>query len=392
MDYSSRSLFVIPVHGTWGRGLWAAASASCDPEGDRWFERGGVFRQRLTEHLTKAGFTPKFRPFLWSGRNSVKERAKAGEALIDHLETLTSEAGEDAIVLVAHSHGGNVAWHAMGEFQRNVPILLVTLATPFVEILPRTQPSRLWERMPRLPAALLVSIFIILIWVQVVGFIFQYIIDPFLFKTDLSNFFGTLIFTTPFIIAITIVITFKTINQLNRPPPEQIFTPRMNAPEHNTGGSKRILVLRGLDDEASLVLAAGAIGTRMVHAVRNLNLLFLHMLIWIVIPVSIISQIIGLTNDAMLSIAIFAASALILSAGLFWIIGELTRTVFGRDMFLRALATDVNSHSAPDTFYETSIRTLFPQTRKMRHQLYDHPEAPQVIASWVCTQVRSWPS
>jgi pimeloyl-ACP methyl ester carboxylesterase len=112
----------ILVHGTFARrARW------CLPTSD--------FCTSLQRQL---GGSVKFDIFNWSGFNLHRARIVAGERLAARIRRVASSSPGTKIVLIGHSHGGNVIRYA---FRRpDVASLVsgvVTLATPFIAIAPR---------------------------------------------------------------------------------------------------------------------------------------------------------------------------------------------------------------------------------------------------------------
>jgi hypothetical protein len=154
-------LFITLVHGTWPRSVWRDVflipfygkwPSRSFPK-SLWFADGSEFRNRLTAALSKRGLSAQISPFLWSGANSVQERDKAARELVEHIRAKQSDHPSSTQVVIAHSHGGNVALRALDQLgvTRN-EIFIATIATPFVEIL-RTKLSptdtarvALWSR------------------------------------------------------------------------------------------------------------------------------------------------------------------------------------------------------------------------------------------------------
>src|SRR5262245_37060923 len=119
------------VHGTWGRGFFPPLR-----DDGTWFAAGSDFRKGLAAALSKHGLSSRMCPFLWSGANSIRERDKAAAALAEHLRARQGEHPGSTQVLIAHSHGGNVALRALDKTDRSQEnIFIATIATPFVEIL-----------------------------------------------------------------------------------------------------------------------------------------------------------------------------------------------------------------------------------------------------------------
>ena len=147
---------LILVHGTWGRGFFAKAG---DPEvivseergtsgspsnrrqrSLRWFEPGSAFRGALAKGLIGSEIKFTTRVLLWDGRNSIVSRNKAAIVLAELIKSLAREASGDPIVVVAHSHGGNVALRAahIASAEAVANLKVVTLATPFLQIYTHT--------------------------------------------------------------------------------------------------------------------------------------------------------------------------------------------------------------------------------------------------------------
>jgi RsiW-degrading membrane proteinase PrsW (M82 family) len=96
-------------------------------------------------------------PFLWSGANSVFARDQAAIRLAENLKTSLDQFPDAVPIVIAHSHGGNVALRAssyLGEAARAMRI--ITLATPFLRVFPAKTVN------PKLHYWLAMSIFIIM--------------------------------------------------------------------------------------------------------------------------------------------------------------------------------------------------------------------------------------
>ncbi len=74
----------------------------------------------------------RFSVFDWSGGNSHRDRVKAAGELAEHLSALTAEPAA-AHLVIAHSHGGNVALAALGQEKLKGKVTaLICLNTPFL--------------------------------------------------------------------------------------------------------------------------------------------------------------------------------------------------------------------------------------------------------------------
>jgi len=116
------SIVVTLVHGTWARhALWTA------PE--------SLLCQCLS-HAVES--TISFQRFVWSGGNSISARRRAVKQLVEHLHSVVYQFPLARHYIIAHSHGGNVAFQALADPMLNERIAgLVCLSTPFLTVEPR---------------------------------------------------------------------------------------------------------------------------------------------------------------------------------------------------------------------------------------------------------------
>lgn len=112
----------ILVHGT-----WATEAEWCKPDSD------------FCRTLQTAFAGPlKFVPFGWSGWNLHRARIAAGNELAAHIDRVSNEFPRAKIVVVGHSHGGNVIRYALRQETTAERVSgVVTLATPFIHVDPR---------------------------------------------------------------------------------------------------------------------------------------------------------------------------------------------------------------------------------------------------------------
>ena len=133
-------LLITTVHGTWGRGFRPR------PQRDnrRWFGEESPFVDRLIQEL---GDIPhKITPLLWTGANSIYERDETAHVLAERLSAQHAEHPQATQLVIAHSHGGNIALRALYLLRKRdasrlcgaeiLTPLVVTLATPFIEVQP----------------------------------------------------------------------------------------------------------------------------------------------------------------------------------------------------------------------------------------------------------------
>src|SRR5262249_26553201 len=175
-----------------------------------------------------------------------------------------------------------------------------------------------------------------------------------------------------------------------------------------------ILVIRAIDDEASLSLAAAAIGNRLSMFLAKWSyvlLIFLVILLAIVLAISMPLFVIEdklrfeTAFDALMvaliilgGLAAFAclpiSLVLLLAPGPF-------KSAYGRELLLNARGCEINSHSAPDSIERQSelesvsestptswgtVVTLHQTAevrRGLRHGLYNDPQCADRIAGWL---------
>lgn len=112
---NKRRLVIVFVHGTWaflGLKKWAT-----DPESGR-----------LGQHLRHQFPDAEFRSVSWNSRNQFVSRKRVVPKLKGELYDIRREDPSSDIVVIAHSHGGNIAYEAWVD-DRN--FRLITLGTPF---------------------------------------------------------------------------------------------------------------------------------------------------------------------------------------------------------------------------------------------------------------------
>jgi len=157
-------LVITVVHGTFPRGMtaqvrrdlratWARLQGGgldetrlwgmpSEGQAAYWFEKNSAFEADLLAPLIAGRRVIECRRFLWSGRNSLTDRAAAATALRAQLHETHGEFPGVPHAVIAHSHGGTVAVDALDGSQDAAPVvaLLVTLGTPFVQL--ATRPER----------------------------------------------------------------------------------------------------------------------------------------------------------------------------------------------------------------------------------------------------------
>ena len=406
------------VHGTWARGvLWASdhdysGLKPYRPErrpstlrgelveaiksywrGVRWFDWPSEFRAKLGGHLANAGFDSTIRAFRWSGSNSIYARQAAAKKLAAILRSDLNRFPDVPSVIVAHSHGGNVALLALSELGSDAArVRVVTLATPFLRVLPtRFYPFEFFLQLVVAMVLLTLSFLGLGLW-QAENHVDSYVIV-----------FASIVILSGCHYAAKLILIFG-INTsemirigrfLPRPAwqerPERIAE-AVNA-DFSPHRAPHLFVMRGVDDEAALTLAAGAIGARLTKLLAGgvAMLLFL--------PSSAVS-VMGLlllygrvsrapsgdpfvmTITHLTCLLTPGTLSLLLAPGAF-------KSVFGREFLFGTGRCQISADLAPD-MPGAEIVTLSPEETKwgLGHALYDHRECARTIVKWLADNLR----
>jgi len=96
-----------------------------------WTKDSSIFCHDIKERLWPENVT--FARHIWSGRNSHSTRIRESELLAEKLRRQIIEEPGKKKIIIAHSHGGNIALYALKKLEtENTEFDLITLATPFL--------------------------------------------------------------------------------------------------------------------------------------------------------------------------------------------------------------------------------------------------------------------
>jgi hypothetical protein len=383
-------LSITLVHGTWPRNVWRDVfltpfygkwPSSCVPK-SLWFADGSEFRNRLAAALSKLGFSARISPFLWSSANSVRERNQASRELAEHIRAKQSDYPSSTQVVIAHSHGGNVALRALDQLGlTRDEIFLATIATPFVEIL-RTRLSPAETERIDIMFSATTSILLP-----------AYVIDiKYAFFPTLDSYFLTFIAVLASTLLFLLLYGLRARNTRKVDELVGLTSLSPSVRKHP------LLVLRAVDDEASLTLAASAIGNRLSRLLEWLSykiwslLRFLTLsliaFILVLIAISFFWSLDDFSAPAFVTRffqpvfafsfewgptlgrwTILAFFAFLFSPGAF-------NSAYGRELLPVFQGCEISSQSAPDSI-------------GLRHSLYDDPQCAERIAGWLQFELAS---
>lgn len=129
-----KAAHIVLVHGTWGRGWWrlVGKTSSALPEHRYWFQLGSSFYEAIR---TSVPAQLDFHAFLWSGANRFIGRYGAAIRLAKELLRLSFHDPSTPVLVIAHSHGGNVALLAASLLSaKHRPLAIATMGTPFIYV------------------------------------------------------------------------------------------------------------------------------------------------------------------------------------------------------------------------------------------------------------------
>lgn len=125
-ENGTQNVTIIAVHGTGSRGA-------------EWVEATSNLAVKIQSNFDSRGIKVDWYKFEWSGANTVSGRRAAAERLTRELDNAFKMNSTQQIVMVGHSHGGNIALKAFEQFCHIPSLRLITLATPFLSA--RRRPS-----------------------------------------------------------------------------------------------------------------------------------------------------------------------------------------------------------------------------------------------------------
>ncbi len=399
-EIARHQLLITLVHGTWPRGFFRTFFPSIVRFKQRvreltrrqrrgpppfWFEECSPFLARLRTELGDISY--KIKPLLWSGENLIYERDKTAQVLAEHLSAEHAEHPQATQIVIAHSHGGNIALRALhhlhqrdasrscGEESANP--LLVTLATPFVEV----HHADFGDGPTVVRHAVFAAIALpLLIWEP--GWLWPY--AKAIFHSDvLTVFVGTLINLAVFLL----LYRFFRRHWLS---PESA-TARRNRVEALRDATRlgeivsaqaqRLLIIRAIDDEASLALALGTISNYVVTRA----IMYALWIALVPLPVALILLIFRHQWYSLDDITVASCAFILILFGLL----SGARAAHGRELASSPMECQISTHSTPDAIGLSKIVTLVRRTfvKSLRHGIYDHEDCAKAISDWVRSQL-----
>jgi hypothetical protein len=354
-----------------------------------WFEEGSPFLARLSTEL--GDIFHKITPLPWSGANSIFVRDKTAHRLAEHLSAEHAEHPQATQLIIAHSHGGNIALRALHLLHQpngsrlcdadGANPLVVTLATPFIEVQHADfgyEPT--WVR-----AAVVMAL-----WTP------SWVLTKAFFPV---NEFGK-----PLLISGAVGLVFAGFSSWywfskratrRRQNHVEILRTATRLGEIVSAQARRLLIIRAIDDEASLVLAFSTVVNFFItRAIRYIRWIIFGPISAILLSVVVIRYFkLSFGQKDMLEqedwyedLIKVGCSALILF--LFGLL-SVARTAHGRELAVSPMELQINTQSAPDAKGLSEIVTLVRRThaKSLRHGIYDHEDCAKTISDWMRSQL-----
>lgn len=404
-----KSVQIVLVHGTWGRGLFSLDEVAA------WCRPHSTFVEKLTRRLAQGDIEAAISVHNWTGANSIIARSEAADQLA---KTLAQTKDDKPSFIIGHSHGGNVALLATNRSRDPSRHHLVTLATPFLRVIPATKDTTTFEIV--LNALFSVSL--------------SFLVGVLCWRLSFLVEFGVGAIALSVIACLASLYLGRNIGQavfrltVNPPPPDltrathfQLKPYRLaEATNYNAASlGDRLLIVRGVDDEAALTLAFGAIANRLAWAIHRFIFAFLISLTGLAAPIlsyifpkpaphqrwdcSVVTN--GFCKDLGEVVSVPAASfsigeyasminfAVLLLGTFILFAPSLFRLVFGREMLTGTGQCDVSADAVPDLHGGATVHTIQEATvkRKLVHSIYDSDECPMLVAKWISNAVTSAP-
>jgi hypothetical protein len=390
MSEARHQLLITLVHGTWPRGLFRTffprivRFKQCVRRLMRrkpldtppfWFQEGSPFLARLSTEL--CDIPHKITPRLWSGANSIRVRDETAHALAEHLAAEHTEHPQATQLIIAHSHGGNIAHRALYHLQKrdapqlsgadNANPLVVTLATPFIEV----HQADFGDRPSRVRVAISVSI-TSLLWLLALA-----IFSVGLWSSPMLIFTAVLFSLNGFLSWYWIVR--RATARQNK---VEALTDATRFGQIASAQAQRLLVIRAIDDEASLALALGTIFDYVITRTIMYSLLWLPL-----IPLLLGMLSLGWSYNAA---QILGYALIIMLLGALMV----SRSVHGRELAVSPMECQINTQSAPDATDLSQIVTLISHgyVKSLRHGIYEHENCARAISDWIRSQFRALPA
>lgn len=358
------------VHGTWGR-----LRLPFQARKPFWFESKSAFRHELEQRLSEAGLQYNSWAFRWSGANSLAHREYAAQSLARKIRQNNIKHPGRCHVIIAHSHGGNVALRAAKILETvdsdrenfsDVKLKIVTLATPFIQLSKKSD-SLIW-----VITLLSAFIFVFFCLILLANIFFEYAAS-----TDAPKSLLRWIVTG----AMFIFLSFFLGQDADlRKPAEERKSSRSKwliglAEFEPVSKNLSVLVMHSKNDEADIALRFGRAGD-------NIWMFISAILATFILPMSCtyVSDTGRIGNFYSTEIVLYISALILFSI----ILTGLFKSTHGRELIFGSILIDISVEVEPrfgKIFRNT--RMNYRNKNGLVHSIYTHPRAALVISTWL---------
>ena len=391
-------VIVTLLHGTWGRGVFAPKVPPQITQLDGttkkgpskfWFYASSTFCRSLCEKLHSANIKVVFFSFIWSGANSIFERERAAKKLAEHMTDIAVRYPSRRHVLIAHSHGGNIAIRATTLFRSlSSQVNLVTLATPFLRIIEVPSVAGLgW---------IIFTLMVCFMWMFVIPVYKFFLVSGFplwpMESTDAPEdiALGAVLVLLPANLIISAILCATIVDFFINPwKPKGYRWPWRKKPtllaettQGAIGVDVNLLIVRAFNDEAAMALTLGTIGNKLTYFMLYFIVVIVGLSDFVDADLWLPPILLSIYGFAYIFAFITLPLVLIVSAGVF-------KSVFGRELLFGAYRCDIAADSTPDissNIKNVKIATLSsrtPRSEGFRHGLHARPDCAPTIADWI---------
>ena len=365
-----------------------------------WYEEGSKFRAALGRVVEGV----QFKVFKWSGGNSAGARHRAVRLFRTYLRRAFKDDPTACHLIIAHSHGGNIAL----EGSRSFPIAgIATLATPFLTVRPlRLTIAENWFLNGALWGLIQLPLLLALGGLYFYRMQLPIGIEP---PDWLIALF--------FLLLLPLIFTLGVGDLIRALPP----TPSHDDSEHSSleATETPILVLRAHGDEAAWALGLARTGAEVSgfawkvlrHILSVLSPVVERLLAWpidvrggvillwyaVALYVLIIEGIMGRSPLATIFGILMCYPGAVLglcTSLLILLAASLYSLAFGWDMLGLAFSADIGVDARPSGALHIQ-EVVLPlrkdaKWRGLRHSLYEFPSVVQSLAEWISECSATW--
>jgi hypothetical protein len=335
----------------------------------------------LCQAISRAlGHDVAFIPFVWSGRNSFRDRQLATDELVNHFTKLRASHPHCKHSAIAHSHGGNILVNAIARFPAGLDSA-ICLATPFFVIQAR-------------PEGLLIEKYLQMICLTIIGVIPGSII--YLGMKHLSYLasgrpykiaWAVMSIVTP----VFVYMGVKKAQYLNLAVFKSINERLLASGTKKLTSAHKVLLMRSPRDEATLSLGVVTFTNWLIDQIRNLVILLENKLLHPLFSSTVVSALTFIVviylfyEHHTLIYLLFTIWCISVVLGLAFLLSNAFLSFgFGVDVFLGVWRTRISVESSPPGLWFTYVVNAGRREAGMRHSLpYSSPEAIAVIVSWL---------